>query len=79
MEPNTSPVIPAHTHPEASARGRQLHFILILYDDMGYGDIELNGGSIPTPAIHRMAQGSLVGGCMRLAYRPTRPRWLGQS
>src|SRR5262249_47928706 len=34
--------------------------IVILTDDLGYGDIEPNGGSIPTPALHRMAQEGLV-------------------
>ena len=33
---------------------------MILTDDLGYGDIEPNGGSIPTPALGRMAQEGLV-------------------
>lgn len=38
---------------------RQPNFILILCDDLGYGDIETHGGSIPTPAINRMARDGL--------------------
>jgi arylsulfatase A-like enzyme len=38
---------------------RQPNFILILCDDLGYGDIEPCGGSIPTPALNRMAREGL--------------------
>ena len=39
---------------------RQPNFIVILCDDLGYGDIQPFGGSIPTPAINRMAREGLV-------------------
>ncbi len=39
--------------------GQQPNFVLILCDDLGYGDIEPHGGSIPTPAINRMAREGL--------------------
>ncbi len=39
---------------------RQPNFIVILCDDLGYGDVQPFGGSIPTPAINRMAQEGLV-------------------
>jgi arylsulfatase A-like enzyme len=38
---------------------RQPNFIVILCDDLGYGDIEPHGGSIRTPAITRMAREGL--------------------
>src|SRR5215813_10242631 len=44
----------AQSHPP------QKNFIVILADDMGYGDIQPLGGSIPTPAINRMAQQGLL-------------------
>jgi arylsulfatase A-like enzyme len=34
--------------------------VLILCDDLGYGDIEPYGGSIPTPALNRMAREGLT-------------------
>jgi arylsulfatase A-like enzyme len=40
--------------------GRRPNFILILCDDLGYGDIEPYGGVIPTPAIARMAAEGLL-------------------
>lgn len=43
-----------------SARPRPPNFIVILCDDLGYSDIELYGGSIPTPALNRMAAEGLV-------------------
>jgi arylsulfatase A len=39
---------------------RPPNFILILNDDLGYGDIQPLGGSIPTPNINRMAQQGLI-------------------
>lgn len=39
---------------------RPPNFILILCDDLGYGDIEPYGGSIPTPALNRMAREGLT-------------------
>jgi arylsulfatase A-like enzyme len=39
---------------------RQPNFIVILCDDLGYSDIEPYGGSIPTPALNRMAAEGLV-------------------
>src|SRR5215467_856916 len=36
------------------------NFIVVLCDDLGYGDIEPYGGSIPTPAINSMAHEGLV-------------------
>jgi arylsulfatase A len=44
----------------AQSRDSQKNFIVILADDMGYGDIQPLGGSIPTPAINRMAQQGLL-------------------
>jgi arylsulfatase A-like enzyme len=38
---------------------RQPNFVLVLCDDLGYGDIAPHGGSIPTPAITRMAREGL--------------------
>jgi arylsulfatase A len=37
------------------------NFIIILCDDLGYGDIDVNGGLIPTPHLRQMAQEGLVG------------------
>jgi arylsulfatase A-like enzyme len=39
---------------------RPPNFILILCDDLGYSDIEPYGGSIPTPALNRMAREGLT-------------------
>src|SRR5437763_16922054 len=44
----------------AQPRPPQRNFIVILADDMGYGDIQPLGGSIPTPAINRMAQQGIL-------------------
>ena len=44
--------LPAAAH----ATGRPPNFIVILCDDLGYGDIGANGGRIATPAIDRMAR-----------------------
>ena len=38
----------------------QPNFIIILCDDLGYGDIDVNGGSIPTPKLSNMAREGLV-------------------
>ena len=38
----------------------QPNFIIILCDDLGYGDIDVNGGSIPTPNLSNMAREGLV-------------------
>lgn len=43
----------------AQAR-RPPNFVVILCDDLGYGDVEPFGGTIPTPAINRMAREGLV-------------------
>ena len=41
--------------------GRKPNFIIVLCDDLGYGDIEPTGGKvIPTPNLHRMARAGLV-------------------
>jgi arylsulfatase A len=40
---------------EGTRSGRQPNFVLFLCDDLGYSDVEPYGGSIPTPAINRMA------------------------
>jgi hypothetical protein len=39
---------------------RRPNFVVILCDDLGYGDIQPFGGSIATPAISRMAKEGLV-------------------
>ncbi len=39
---------------------RKLNFVLILCDGLGYGDTGTYGGSIPTPALDRMAREGLV-------------------
>ena len=39
---------------------RPPNFIIILCDDLGYGDIEPYGGAIPTPALSRMAAEGIV-------------------
>jgi arylsulfatase A len=44
----------------SSTTGRSPNFIVIFCDDLGYGDIEPYGGSIPTPALNRMAAEGLV-------------------
>jgi arylsulfatase A len=36
------------------------NFIIILCDDLGYGDIDINGGLIPTPHLNEMAREGLV-------------------
>lgn len=44
----------------ASPRKRKPNFIVIMCDDLGYGDIEPTGGSIPTPRLNRMAREGTV-------------------
>ncbi len=39
---------------------RPPNFLVILCDDLGYSDVGPLGGSIPTPALDRMAAGGLV-------------------
>jgi arylsulfatase A-like enzyme len=39
---------------------RPPNFIVIFTDDLGYGDIQPYGGSIPTPNLNRMAQQGLI-------------------
>lgn len=41
-------------------RARKPNFIIILCDDLGYGDIEPFGGRIPTPALNQMAREGLT-------------------
>jgi arylsulfatase A-like enzyme len=48
--PDTEP--PRDTRPP--------NFVVVLCDDLGYSDIEPYGGSIPTPALNRMAREGLV-------------------
>jgi arylsulfatase A len=36
------------------------NFIVILCDDLGYGDIDINGGLIPTPHLSKLAQEGIV-------------------
>lgn len=45
-----------------SARGRrsQPNFVVVLCDDLGYGDLGPYGGSLPTPAVDRMAREGVV-------------------
>jgi arylsulfatase A-like enzyme len=43
-----------------NATNRQPNFVVVLCDDLGYGDVEPYGGWIPTPAINRMAEEGLV-------------------
>jgi len=54
-----SPVAVTRSDRMQGRRARP-NFIVVLCDDLGYGDIEPNGGSIPTPAINRMAHEGLV-------------------
>ena len=44
----------------AAERRRKPNFIVILCDDLGYGDVGFMGGSIPTPNIDRMAREGTV-------------------
>src|SRR3954470_24378499 len=44
----------------ATAAERKPNFVLILCDDLGYGDISPNGGVIPTPALDLMARQGLL-------------------
>jgi len=56
-------VAAAAVAPTANARtrsGRKPNFLVILCDDLGYGDVSPYGGRIPTPEIARMAQEGLV-------------------
>jgi len=46
--------------PLSAQQTRPPNFIVIYTDDLGYGDIQPNGGSIPTPNLNRMAQQGLV-------------------
>ena len=39
---------------------RPPNFIVVLCDDLGYSDIKPYGGTIPTPALNRMAAEGLV-------------------
>src|SRR5215468_1877902 len=51
----------AMPHSESvQARRAKPNFIVVLCDDLGYGDVEPYGGAIPTPAISRMAREGLV-------------------
>src|SRR5262245_39624138 len=44
----------------AAGSKRPPNLIVILCDDLGYGDVAPYGGKIPTPAISRMAREGLV-------------------
>ena len=44
----------------AAAPRRPPNFVVILCDDLGYGDVSCYGGAIPTPAIDRMAREGLT-------------------
>ena len=41
------------------ALARQPNVIIILADDLGYGDLGCYGGKIPTPHLYRMAEEGL--------------------
>lgn len=46
--------------PAVSAPRRKPNFIVVLCDDLGYGDIGVMGGKIPTPNIDRLAREGVV-------------------
>ena len=48
------------TAPAATAPKRPPNFVVILCDDLGYGDVSPYGGKIPTPNIARMAREGVV-------------------
>ncbi|MGE5595597.1 MAG: sulfatase-like hydrolase/transferase, partial [Hyphomicrobiales bacterium] len=48
------------TADDAQRGRRKPNFVLVLCDDLGYGDVEPYGGTIPTPTINRMASEGLV-------------------
>lgn len=59
----TSALLPISAHALASSRkpNRKPNFIIVLCDDLGYGDIEPTGGkAIPTPNLNRMAREGMV-------------------
>ena len=48
--------LPGIAGASAPRSGRPPNFIVVLCDDLGYGDVSPYGGKIPTPAIARMAR-----------------------
>lgn len=42
------------------AAGKKPNFVLILADDLGYGDVSYQGGDVPTPRIDSIAKGGIV-------------------
>jgi arylsulfatase A len=53
----------ATSRPDGRSAGghrSQPNFVVVLCDDLGYGDLGPYGGSIPTPAVDRMAREGLI-------------------
>jgi len=45
---------------EAVPRARPPHMVVIVADDLGYGDVGFAGGDLPTPRMDRLARESLI-------------------
>jgi arylsulfatase A-like enzyme len=46
--------------PEAAGSSRSPNFVLIVADDLGYGDVGYQGGKVPTPNIDSIAAGGVT-------------------